>query len=533
MRILGTTPVEEDGSAIFKVPANTPIAFQALDKNGNAVQLMRSWVNAMPGETMSCVGCHESPETVPLPKMSIASRKEPHALNEWYGPPRGFDFEREVQPVLNRYCVSCHNQKHKLDLRAEKYFPNYEGRYPGRYDFQRMHPEHKEKFNNKVLYTPAYEALLPYIRRVNAGDDVSMLEPGEYHANTSELVQVLKEGHKGIQLNKESWSRITAWIDLNGPCHGTWQDVYNQPLPGTDNERRWELAEMYGGSHVNFDIVPERPFYDETPVKFEVPKNVEKERVKISTPPKLKYKTIDLENGEKIELVNFGEEFWMGTCEITNAQFRSFDAKHTSRYFGKRHPEHSNGDGKGMTLDENKQPVVRVSWNRAMAFCRWLSEKTGLHVSLPTEEQWETACVAGSGGKFHYPGNDFSGYENMADSTFATSGYKGKSIHGHFEVALDVDLVVSEGVDLANRKFNDGAVVTAPAGSFRPNGFGLYDMHGNAAEWVLNDFNEGEKTVKGGSYLDRPERCSAEVAHGYPAWQNVYNVGFRIVVVDE
>ncbi|MDX1284195.1 MAG: hypothetical protein R3182_04240, partial [Draconibacterium sp.] len=56
MRIVGTTPVEEDGSAIFKIPANTPVAFQALDEDGNAVQLMRSWVTGMPGEVMSCVG---------------------------------------------------------------------------------------------------------------------------------------------------------------------------------------------------------------------------------------------------------------------------------------------------------------------------------------------------------------------------------------------------------------------------------------------------------------------------------------------
>jgi len=136
MRILGTTPVEEDGSAIFKIPANTPLAFQPLDENGNAVQLMRSWVTAMPGETMSCIGCHESPGKVPIPRRTAASTKMPAILDEWFGPARGFDFEREVQPVLNRYCVSCHDKGHQLDLRAEEYFPEYEGRYPGRWDFQ-------------------------------------------------------------------------------------------------------------------------------------------------------------------------------------------------------------------------------------------------------------------------------------------------------------------------------------------------------------------------------------------------------------
>lgn len=533
MRILGTTPVEKDGSAIFKIPANTPVAFQMLDENGSAVQLMRSWVTAMPGETMSCIGCHESPETVPIPKRTLASTNTPKALKEWYGPARGFDFEREVQPVLNRYCVSCHNNKHHLDLRAEKYFPDYDGRYPGRWDFQRLHPDLIEKYENKVLYTPTYETLLPYIRRVNAGDDVSLLEPGEYHANTSELVQVLKEGHKGIEMDKESWSRITTWIDMNGPCHGTWADVYNEPIPGIDNERRWELAELYGGPSANPDVISEKSNYDETPVRFKMKDFEHPERKKVRETPKLKHKTLELENGEKIELVNFGEDYWMGSCEISNAQFKSFDAEHNSRYFGKRHSEDSNGDGKGMSLNEDNQPVVRVSWIRAMEFCEWLSEKTGMKVSLPTVEQWEYACLAGSSGNFHFQGFDFSEFENMADSTFATYGYKGKSVHGHFEVALDVDLVISEGVDLANCQYNDGACVSAPIGSYKSNSFGLYDMHGNAAEWTFSDFEGDGKTVKGGSYLDRPERCNVNVSHTYPAWQNVYNVGFRIVVTEK
>lgn len=532
MRILGTTPIEEDGSAMFKIPANTPIAFHPLDENGNAVQLMRSWVTAMPGETMSCIGCHESPNTVPIPKRSLASLRPPLQLDPWYGPARGFDFEREVQPVLNRYCVSCHNEEKNLDLRAEKYFPEYAGRLPGRWDYQRLHPDLIEKYDNKVSYTPAYEALLPYIRRVNAGDDISILEPGEYHVITSELVQTLKEGHMGIEMDKESWSRITTWIDMNGPCHGTWKDVYNEAIPGKDNQRRWELASLYGGPSENPDVVHSTSHYDETPVVFEVQEEKRQKRAKSKAIPKLKYKTLDLGNGEKIELVNYGAGYWMGTCEISNAQFRTFDAKHSSRYFGKRHSEDSKGDGKGLTLDKDNQPVMRVSWNRAMEFCNWLGAKTGLKVSMPTSAQWEVAALSGSRGDFYFPTNDFSEFENMADLTFATYGYKGKSIHDHFEVALDVDLVLSEGVDLANKQYDDGACVSAPIGSYKPNNFGLFDMHGNAAEWTMSDFGNGEKMLKGGSYLDRPERCAIKVSHGYPAWQNVYNAGFRIVVVD-
>jgi hypothetical protein len=371
--------------------------------------------------------------------------------------------------------------------------------------------------------------LLPYIRRVNIGDDVSLLEPGEYHVNTSELIQLLKEDHSWIEMDQESWSRITTWIDLNGPCHGTWNDVYNMPIPGKPNVRRWELSGMYGGPPVNPDVIPVSAPYDETPVLFKKPED-QKSPVGKAEPRlnRLTYRNIDLGNGETIGLVNYGQPYWMGTCEITNGQFRLFDPGHSSRYYTKRHD--STGDTKGFPLDTEAQPAIRVSWDRAMAFCRWLSEKTGLKVSLPTEEQWEYACRAGNSGPFHFHDEDFSLWENMADKTFATRGFKGLSIHGHFQVAGDCDLIVAEGVDLADRRFEDGGCVTMPVGSYKPNAFGLYDMHGNAAEWTCTEFAPGERTVKGGSFLDRPERCSADQRHGYPPWQNVYNTGFRIVV---
>lgn len=74
-RLLGTVPVEEDGSVIFKAPANTPISIQPIDKDGVAVQWMRSWVTGQPGEVVSCVGCHEDQNQIAIPKRVIASQK--------------------------------------------------------------------------------------------------------------------------------------------------------------------------------------------------------------------------------------------------------------------------------------------------------------------------------------------------------------------------------------------------------------------------------------------------------------------------
>jgi len=108
-RILGTVDVEDDGSALFRVPANTPVAVQPLDEDGMALQLMRSWMVGMPGENLSCVGCHERNSTAPPARVMKAMRKAPQDIKPWFGPARGFSFVREVQPVLNKSCIGCHN----------------------------------------------------------------------------------------------------------------------------------------------------------------------------------------------------------------------------------------------------------------------------------------------------------------------------------------------------------------------------------------------------------------------------------------
>ena len=242
IRMLGTVPIEADGSALFRIPANTPITLQALDEEGKAVQLMRSWYTAMPGESVSCAGCHETPrDVVSVTSHSIAARRPPREIEPWYGPPRGFDFAREVQPVLDRHCVSCHDGSPaaKLDLRGEEQRPEYRGLRVSDLEIDRLHPQMREKSGGVLKYTPAYEALIGYVRRVGIEDDVSLLTPGEYHADTSELVQLLRSGHGDVRLDRESWDRLVTWIDLNAPCHGTWSDVW--PIPEDGHERRKRL----------------------------------------------------------------------------------------------------------------------------------------------------------------------------------------------------------------------------------------------------------------------------------------------------
>jgi len=108
-RVLGTVPVEADGSACFHVPANTPISIQPLDAEGKALQLMRSWMTAMPGETVQCTGCHDRQDRTPPAREFYAMHKEPSLITPWHGPVRGFSYPRDVQPVIDRHCVGCHD----------------------------------------------------------------------------------------------------------------------------------------------------------------------------------------------------------------------------------------------------------------------------------------------------------------------------------------------------------------------------------------------------------------------------------------
>ncbi|MBR5296070.1 MAG: hypothetical protein IKU24_05725, partial [Clostridia bacterium] len=125
-RVLGVVPIEEDGSALFKVPSETPVYFQVLDAEGQAIQSMRSWSTLMPGETFSCVGCHEDKNTVPpaVSTTTIAMAKgvqeiqpEPWQTGEGYEDfdpyenTKGFSYLEEIQPILDESCVECHNDQ--------------------------------------------------------------------------------------------------------------------------------------------------------------------------------------------------------------------------------------------------------------------------------------------------------------------------------------------------------------------------------------------------------------------------------------
>ncbi len=541
-RVLGTTPVEADGSAAFLIPANTPISIQPLDSEGRAVQLMRSWLVGMPGERVSCAGCHENrAETLPA-KRTLASQRAPMPLTPWLGPARPFDFANEVYPVLQKHCLGCHDQPATVG------------------------PRSKPSFSKPDV---AYDTLHPYIHRPGPEADMALLNPLEYHASTSPLMQLLEKGHHGVRLDhlpRESRERLYCWIDLNVPRRGSFE------LPPDKQhiaQRRRELNKVFAAVAVD----PEQEYAgarkSAPPAAFEPPPKPAPE------PPDTlrangfpfsatagEVKTVDLGRGLKLILrripagefvmgsragapderpravVRIAQPFWMAETEISNAQYALFAPEHDTRYLDMHYMDRVTP---GYIANHPDQPVARISWQEAMRFCKWMSRKTGLNVNLPTEAQWEWAARAGTDTQFFYGtlDTDFGRFANLADQSLRwfKMGYPGP---GNLQIRAPYP--AGNNFPLRDERFRDKCHVVDYVGQLEPNPWGLRDMIGNVSEWTRSTYRPypyrdddgpaGRKAVRGGSWADRPADAGSSVRRAVEPWQKVYDIGFRVMVED-
>ena len=113
--VLGEVDFQADGSAFFTVPARTPVYFQAIDQRGHMVQTMRSWLTLQPGENSSCLGCHESKNSCArLSQAGWPCADAPRRCGPFTVRRGGFSFAKEVQPILDRRCVRCHDDRSRL-----------------------------------------------------------------------------------------------------------------------------------------------------------------------------------------------------------------------------------------------------------------------------------------------------------------------------------------------------------------------------------------------------------------------------------
>ncbi len=587
-RTLGTVPVAADGSVMFRAPANTPIAVQPLDSEGKALQIMRSWFTAMPGETLSCVGCHEGIKDAPPVAQGVALREKPSEITPWYGEARNYEFQREVQPVLDRYCLGCHDGGKpadgppRPDLRGTVMLKGWSTKMAG-----------NTGKGTGGRFSVAYGNLHRYVRRPGIESPMPLMTPMEFHADTTELVQMLVKGHHGVVLDEEAWDRLITWIDFNAPYHGRWSTIVGEGARAKEDVRA-RLRELYANVNENHEVLPDAPGDPIEPIlppKPAAAKQLEPQaagwpfdeaqakRLQAEAAAGLKdgpgrpgagatSRLLDLGDGVAMELVyipagklvmgtsdgyadenprgavQISEDFWMGKLEVSNTQFRRFDPTHDSR----EEDRHGYQFGiPGYTVNLPDMPAVRLSWREAMEFCDWLSAESGWRVTLPTEAQWEWACRAGTDTPFHYGGFDtnFAPYANLGDAMladFSGNPYKlDPAVARYKNPENPFDNWIPQ-----DARFNDGGFVSADVGGYKPNAWGLHDMHGNVAEWTLSRYvpypykdddrnavggsEITKRVVRGGSWYDRPKRSTSSYRFGYRDYQKVYNVGFRVLV---
>jgi hypothetical protein len=228
-RILGTVPIEPDGSVYFKAPPGKVLYFQLLDEQGRALQTMRSSVGLLPGERRGCVGCHEQ-HTISAPnETGLAVRHEPRDLTP---PPWGtasISYERLVQPVFDQHCGTCHQGdgegRAKLDLTLRRGNGVFKEPYLtliGPIDYGL----------NKKPHTPGLAgALMCENFEQSDPESYATTRPMQHLSYTSPLIALCESGqHHGVQLDPVSLQKLIGWVDANCPYRGE-EDIREIPDP--------------------------------------------------------------------------------------------------------------------------------------------------------------------------------------------------------------------------------------------------------------------------------------------------------------
>jgi len=232
-RILGTVPVEKDGSAHFECPSDRFVYFQLLDQNKMMIHSMRSGTIIQSGETQGCVGCHETrTDSVPTQalqnkSMSMALRRAPSKLNGWHGNTRPFDYQHEIQPIFDQHCVSCHDFEKPagniLNLAGDR----------------------------SLVFNASYTDLWSrgYLKCVGGGP-ASVQQARSWGAGQSKLITTLKQNHSKIDAHKDlslsaiELEKIITWIDLNAPYYPTFNSAYPDNPAGRSPLTPKEVAKL-------------------------------------------------------------------------------------------------------------------------------------------------------------------------------------------------------------------------------------------------------------------------------------------------
>ncbi len=250
-RVLGTVPVDPNGSTAFRAPVGVPMQFQLLDAAGMAVMTMRSFVYLHPGETAGCVGCHEPKDAAPPMALQIGNARV-HTITppKWRDYEGGFSFGRTIQPLLDRHCIRCHglDPKNAISFIATPKTVTYKQTgistdWPGR---------------TTVPATVSYHSLLGrpgVVAIAQAYNENLTSKPYDYFAHAGKLTGMLMKGHpdkdgtRRVRLDAASIERFIAWLDVNAPFSGSYS--YNRPAnrgidPAGEKALRQHIAKTLG-----------------------------------------------------------------------------------------------------------------------------------------------------------------------------------------------------------------------------------------------------------------------------------------------
>lgn len=231
-RVLGTVPVAPDGSAHFRLPANRPVFFVALDQDGLSVKRMQSFVSVLPGETTSCLGCHEPRTRAPAlpgrPAVQAASRP-PDPVLPFAGVPDVIDFPTHVQPILDAHCVKCHN---------------YETRSGGVV----LVGDYGARRGTKRFMQSYWTLLLR--RQINDGNNhYGNLPPHTIGSGASPLIAKIRQGHHGVALSETEYRTVWNWVETGTPFAGTYASLLVTTGPTTGGGASQVIAKRCVSCH--------------------------------------------------------------------------------------------------------------------------------------------------------------------------------------------------------------------------------------------------------------------------------------------
>ncbi len=233
---LGVVPVEEDGSAFFEVPSGRAVYLQALDAEGRLVQSMRTFVQAAPGTTRSCVGCHEPKAGTTASEIGFPEhlRRAPAQLQPENWGSGYIDYPRMVQPILDQHCARCHGGAEDvaggMDLTGgwTEFFNN----------------SYENLVSRRETQLEAYWIAGIDCMNGTAFWSSQIFPPRAHGSGAAPLADILVGGHDGRfpDLTRAERDLLMAWIDTNGIYHGTWDATTSGPAIRDWDEMRGALV---------------------------------------------------------------------------------------------------------------------------------------------------------------------------------------------------------------------------------------------------------------------------------------------------